>query len=67
MQVLKGENAPGNENSPHFAQALKTAANFAVEGVEDLVLLPKVTAEGITDNIKKRYLLDKIYVRHMLC
>lgn len=46
-----------------FAQALKTAANFAVEGVEDLVLLPKVTEEGITDNIKKRYMLDKIYVR----
>lgn len=34
-----------------------------MEGVEDLVLLPKVTEEGITDNIKKRYMLDKIYVR----
>ena len=28
-----------------------------------MVLLPKVTEEGITDNIKKRYMLDKIYVR----
>jgi hypothetical protein len=31
--------------------------------VEDLVLLPKVTEEGIVENIKKRYMGDKIYVR----
>eukprot|EP01122_Echinamoeba_exundans_P000766 TRINITY_DN106_c0_g2_i1.p1 TRINITY_DN106_c0_g2~~TRINITY_DN106_c0_g2_i1.p1 ORF type:complete len:1054 (-),score=319.54 TRINITY_DN106_c0_g2_i1:104-3265(-) len=39
----------------------KTTAQIAAEGVEDLVLLPKVTEEGIVDNIKKRYMGDKIY------
>ncbi|XP_049849334.1 myosin heavy chain IB-like [Schistocerca gregaria] len=39
----------------------KTAAAFEIEGVDDLVLLPKVTEADISENIKKRYMLDKIY------
>lgn len=40
---------------------MATTSVFEREGVDDLVLLPKVTEEGIVDNINKRYMLDKIY------
>lgn len=44
---------------PHSAQAAK---KFEEEGVDDLVLLPKVTNEGIMVNLHKRYTRDRIYV-----
>jgi len=43
----------------HMSQA--TTKKFEEEGVEDLVLLPKVTNQGITANLLKRYQRDKIY------
>eukprot|EP01100_Stratorugosa_tubuloviscum_P009543 TRINITY_DN3_c0_g1_i1.p1 TRINITY_DN3_c0_g1~~TRINITY_DN3_c0_g1_i1.p1 ORF type:complete len:1096 (-),score=666.41 TRINITY_DN3_c0_g1_i1:101-3388(-) len=39
----------------------KTAKNFEQEGVDDLVMLPKVTEDQIIENIKKRYMVDLIY------
>lgn len=39
------------------------ASKFELEGVDDLVLLPKVTNDGITANLRKRYEKDHIYVR----
>lgn len=42
--------------------AQSTAAKkFEEEGVDDLVLLPKVTNEGIMLNLHKRYTRDRIY------
>lgn len=40
---------------------MATTKAFEREGVDDLVLLPKVTEEGIVENIYKRYMNDKIY------
>src|SRR3989338_7810054 len=39
----------------------KTKANFVQMGVEDLVMLPKVTEEAIIENLQKRYMQDLIY------
>lgn len=39
----------------------KTNKNFAQQGVDDLVMLPKVNEEGIIDNLKKRYMNNIIY------
>jgi myosin heavy subunit len=33
-----------------------------VRGVDDLVMLPKISEADILDNLKKRYLADVIYV-----
>eukprot|EP01125_Pyxidicula_operculata_P008053 TRINITY_DN2724_c0_g1_i1.p1 TRINITY_DN2724_c0_g1~~TRINITY_DN2724_c0_g1_i1.p1 ORF type:complete len:1027 (-),score=294.17 TRINITY_DN2724_c0_g1_i1:177-3257(-) len=38
-----------------------TKAQFEAEGVDDLVLLPKVNEQGIVENLYKRYMNDKIY------
>jgi myosin-1 len=38
-----------------------TTAQVEQLGVDDLVLLPKVNEQGIVDNLRKRYLIDKIY------
>lgn len=36
--------------------------NFKVSGVDDMVLLPKVTEDAIIDNLRKRYMDDYIFV-----
>lgn len=38
-----------------------TTKKFDEEGVDDLVLLPKVTNEGIMKNLEKRYRRNLIY------
>lgn len=38
-----------------------TTKKFEEEGVDDLVLLPKVTNEGIMKNLEKRYQRNLIY------
>jgi len=38
-----------------------TKKNFDTQGVDDLVMLPKVTEEAIIENLKKRYHNDLIY------
>eukprot|EP01129_Flabellula_baltica_P002905 TRINITY_DN12788_c0_g1_i1.p1 TRINITY_DN12788_c0_g1~~TRINITY_DN12788_c0_g1_i1.p1 ORF type:complete len:1025 (-),score=286.40 TRINITY_DN12788_c0_g1_i1:18-3092(-) len=38
-----------------------TQATFEREGVEDLVLLPKVDELGIVANLEKRFMMDRIY------
>ncbi|XP_061573807.1 myosin IEb isoform X2 [Cololabis saira] len=37
------------------------AQNVKVSGVDDMVLLSKISEEGITDNLKKRYMDDYIF------
>jgi len=39
----------------------KTGKNFQQQGVDDLVMLPKVTEENVIENLKKRYMNDIIY------
>lgn len=36
--------------------------NVKVSGVDDMVLLPKITEDAITDNLRKRYMDDYIFV-----
>lgn len=36
--------------------------NVKVSGVDDMVLLPKITEDVITDNLRKRYMDDYIFV-----
>ena len=36
--------------------------NVKVCGVDDMVLLPKITEDAITDNLRKRYMDDYIFV-----
>jgi hypothetical protein len=43
-----------------------TTKKFEEEGVDDLVLLPKVTNQGIMANLEKRYKRDLIYVCSLL-
>jgi myosin I len=42
-------------------QGKKTGKTFQKQGVDDLVMLPKVTEGDIIDNLKKRYMNDLIY------
>jgi len=39
----------------------KTGKNFQKQGVDDLVMLPKVNEESLIENLKKRYMNDLIY------
>ncbi|KAF3692495.1 Unconventional myosin-Ie Myosin-Ic Unconventional myosin 1E [Channa argus] len=39
------------------------AQNVKVSGVDDMVLLSKITEDAITDNLKKRYMDDYIFIR----
>jgi len=39
----------------------KTGKHFAKQGVDDLVMLPKVTEDQILENLNKRYMADLIY------
>lgn len=36
--------------------------NVKVSGVDDMVLLPKITEDAITENLRKRYMDDYIFV-----
>lgn len=36
--------------------------NVKVSGVDDMVLLPKITEDAITENLRKRYTDDYIFV-----
>lgn len=36
--------------------------NVKVSGVDDMVLLPKITEDAITENLQKRYMDDYIFV-----
>uniref|UniRef100_A0A3P9PM37 Uncharacterized protein n=1 Tax=Poecilia reticulata TaxID=8081 RepID=A0A3P9PM37_POERE len=38
------------------------AQNVKVSGVDDMVLLSKINEDAITDNLKKRYMDDYIFV-----
>lgn len=38
------------------------AQNVKVTGVDDMVLLSKITEDAITENLKKRYMDDYIFV-----
>lgn len=38
------------------------AQNVKVSGVDDMVLLSKISEDAITDNLKKRYMDDYIFV-----
>lgn len=38
------------------------AQNVKVSGVDDMVLLSKITEDAITENLKKRYMDDYIFV-----
>lgn len=51
-----------NNQRKHADRLLQAAKKFEEEGVDDLVLLPKVTNEGIMLNLHKRYTRDRIYV-----
>lgn len=47
---------------PNLLQAEGFKSELRQDGVDDLVLLPKVTEEGIVHNLLVRYQRDKIYV-----
>jgi myosin-1 len=44
-----------------MSQDKKTAKNFAQQGVDDMVMLPKVVEDQIIENLNKRYNHDLIY------
>lgn len=41
--------------------------NVKQSGVDDMVLLSKITEDAIVDNLKKRYMDDYIFVSYKLC
>lgn len=40
--------------------------NVKISGVDDMVLLPKITEDAITENLRKRYMDDYIFVSFFL-
>ena len=40
---------------------IRSKRTVANQGVDDLVMLPKVSEESIVENLKKRYKADLIY------
>lgn len=46
----------------HQVQHHWQSQNVKVSGVDDMVLLPKITEEAIMDNLRKRYMDDYIFV-----
>ena len=43
----------------------KSKRGFTQKGVDDLVMLPKITEAEIVDNLHKRHSFDAIYVNHI--
>lgn len=56
-----GERFRGETNFVVKSTQKKTGKNFQKQGVDDLVMLPKVNEESVVENIKKRYMNDIIY------
>ena len=49
--------------SPVLTMATATAAYVSKHGVDDMVMLSKISEDAILENLKKRYDSDMIYVR----
>lgn len=57
MPVLSLRPLQGSKERYHWQ-----AQNVKVSGVDDMVLLSKINEDAITDNLKKRYMDDYIFV-----
>ena len=53
-----------NRNPAEEVAEFKSKRGFTQKGVDDLVMLPKITEADIVDNIQKRYNYDAVYVCH---